>query len=256
MDCSKYKQYISQYLDSQLSSAKVESMFAHLQQCESCQKLFDEFNSLETLVENNLERPDPPFYLEQKLFAQIARDKVKSKTRFFDLYGFFSRLFVMNRAKYAFAGITVLAFAFILNYFYFLDRQPTNVTVAKDQKGFRQQVQDYLENSEALLTDIKNTSGINPEPVRTVSMQNEMVKNLIVQSELISKNVHHNKDEKYLYDLVKELEPVFWDIHQTNQMHNEPSMDFLKKSIHNNQYLLKLNVAKAKNRTFINEVKF
>jgi len=73
MDCSKARQWMSPYLDSELEQATTFEISEHLRVCENCRRRFDAERQVEGLVRGALQREAMPDAVWSRLRAHVNR---------------------------------------------------------------------------------------------------------------------------------------------------------------------------------------
>lgn len=98
MKCQKVLEKISAYIDDELSSVQAKKIIDHLGQCAECQKEFEVFQHVNTLVKDLPHQEMPPEFVKQmaskvhQSYAPVEKSFIKAWA-FIPMFKFFEKLF-------------------------------------------------------------------------------------------------------------------------------------------------------------------
>lgn len=75
--CERYAELISGMIDGELSGEEQRSVLAHIEQCESCRRMYEAFSLVSSAIGD--EMVEPPEELSEKVMASVRREAVKRK---------------------------------------------------------------------------------------------------------------------------------------------------------------------------------
>ena len=125
MECQKYHELISAYIDNETSGPETEELLAHLRQCRECKKVLESYSNLRILVkQRSLRYPEPQVAPD---FSQRVLEQLESppETAFFPkkeyLKGIGARLaeLISPRPLLASSLATVLILLSLGTFYYF-----------------------------------------------------------------------------------------------------------------------------------------
>ena len=96
MNCSEFEDKISFYMDGELPGDETESVEKHMEGCPECKKLFDEFKSIDGLIDNI------PQISPEKINAHDLLSKGESRGTILPVFNF---------QKFALAGVFLILLA-------------------------------------------------------------------------------------------------------------------------------------------------
>ena len=234
-------------MDGELTDRDKARTLAHIEGCPSCRALLSRFENLQAQMENELCKHKPPEYISALLMARIAREDGR-------------RIPIQKEKKPRLTGVPVFAPAawlkagsvaviFFLAVFggmqlhrVFLStpgtQQPEPQLVA-ETVPIQDNIDDYLEKSAIVFLQIKNS-----QIAQDYEEEKRLAKELLVESKLVSKKMKGTQ-YNYLRPLIDEIEPVLWDVANLDDRRDKGTLNLLRESIDSNDYLLKLNLARA-----------
>ncbi len=259
MSCLKIQKNISAYFDSALSENDKEQVLQHIKECKSCKGVFLYFKALQKEIETSIIDHEPPAYIEEILFRRIAAERNKVirpkgvRSLLSNLWEARLRFQIAFRVV-EFAAVFLLAlFAGIQIYHTWTRRTASNgVNLATAEESassvndfFQKGMQDYLEKSSLILRQLKNedTSRLTNA---SFSQEKKLARDLLNQSKLISSKLKQDSSN-YVGGLIDELEPIFMDVANFDQQKDRRSLDIIRQTINDKNYLMRLESVKATN---------
>jgi hypothetical protein len=250
-------------IDKELGQAEINETLAHTQTCDSCKAVLDQYEFSQQLIKTRLGRLDAPAYLESLLWKRIGEKKKHQISPInVEQVGRFLRELLVPQHSWV-RVVEVTAF-FLLAVFAGIQirqtwdersqnqERTTSLSAPKAEKNFTKAnyVQPtlpcYLEKSTIMLLQIQNGRHDSSLGSASLSEEKKLAKELLVESKIISRELANSK-YRYLSGLVDELEPVFTEVAYFDPKQDKRSLEILRKAIRENDYLLKLQLAKSLN---------
>ncbi|NIA31257.1 MAG: hypothetical protein GWP06_15275 [Actinobacteria bacterium] len=259
MSCYKIQKNISAYFDGALTEKEKAQVLHHAKECKSCAGFFQYFEVLQKDIEKSTVNHEPPAYVGEMLFRRIAAEKQQA-IRTQGIRKLLARLRDF-RIQYQpafriveFATVFLLAlFAGIQIHQVWTGRNisdSTNLAAFEEPPSsvddfFQKGMKDYLEKSSLILRQLKNedTSRLTNA---SFSQEKELARDLLNQSKLISSKLKQDSSS-YIGSLIDELEPIFMDVANFDQQKDRRSLDVIRQTINDKNYLMRLESVKATN---------
>ncbi len=260
MKCKIYQENISSMLDNELSEVEKQATLAHAKSCPWCNAALERFEFSQKLLEKHLARQAAPAYIESTLFERIAASK-REKSLGWSADSVWLLIQQFLAPPRTWMRIAEVAVVFVLAVFAgiqlqrkMVDKhvvQETEITSTNSPaKGsvapvnyVRPGLSDYLEKSTLVLMQIQN-GRYDKEGLAVFSEEKKLAKELLVESKMVSREISKKK-HKYLAKLMNEMEPVFIEVANLDTQGDGRSLEIVRKAIKENDYLLKLQLAKA-----------
>lgn len=257
MNCKATQIKISALMDGQLAERDAQRVHEHIRSCQQCKAVYQSFVQLQETIHTRIENKPAPAYIADRLQQRIMADiRVHTRPSAIEMLIAWLRERLTGRVRtqlmqvagaFALAAVAGVIFFRLALYDKISDSTtpmdlPT-LQVALTEKELPKKVNDFLDKSSVVLLQIKNAQARNPE---LYSEEQQLARQLLTQSRLVSQEIR-DTEFGYLQQLVNDLEPVFIDIanlkHQDNQ-----SMGIIQEAIRKNDYLLKIEFARTKQR--------
>ncbi len=261
MKCNIYQENISSMLDNELSEAEKQVTLAHAENCSRCKAVLERFELSQRLLEKHVVRQAAPTHVESILFERIAfskREKVASR-EVGSIWLLIQQFLAPPRTWMRIAEVAVVfllaVFAGIQLQRKIVDKhvvQETEVaSTSAPAKGsvtpanhVQRALPGYLEKSAIVLMQIQNGRYEGETGLAELSEEKKLAKELLVESKMVSQEISGRK-HKYLAELVTEMEPVFIEVANLDPQRDNRSLDIVRRAIKENDYLLKLQLAKS-----------
>ncbi|OGC00541.1 hypothetical protein A2V82_11325 [candidate division KSB1 bacterium RBG_16_48_16] len=260
MKCEAIRENISAYFDGQLDRQHVDAMLHHVGACNSCQRIFDGFKSLQEFISAEIHPLQAPACVDDLLASRIANEKQQAvqPKRWLSV---FDKIFdvLIPSSKWAVAGQLATVFIVSLSLGLFIARhinKPQN-PVAIHEKGesktasptvslppetesrLEQDVNDFLENTTLVMLNLKNTD-YSGDP-RMLEEEQKLARKLLSESRLVSEKVTGSRST-YMKNLVDEMEPVLLEFANLDAQRDSQTVDVLRQQVQKNDYLQKVNL--------------
>lgn len=259
MSCYKIQKNISAYFDGALTEKEKVQVLLHVKKCKQCRSVFQKFQAMQRDIDNNIEKHEPPVYIEEMLFRRIAAGKQQA-IRPQGIKKLLARLQDF-RIQYQ-PAFRVVEFAMVFLLALFAGIQIHQVWTSRNTSGgvnltafeespssvddfFQKGMKDYLEKSSLILRQLKNedTSRLTNA---SFSQEKELARDLLNQSKLISSKIKQDSSS-YIGGLIDDLEPIFMDVANFDQQKDRRSLDVIRQTINDKNYLMRLESVKATN---------
>jgi len=259
MSCYKIQKNISAYFDGALTEKEKVQVLAHVKKCKQCSGVFQQFQAMQQDIDTSIIKHEPPVSVEEILFRRIAAEKQKAVRP----QGIRKLLALLRdfRIQYQ-PAFRVVEFATVFLLALFAGIQIHQVWTSQNTSGsvnftafaespssvddfFQKGIKDYLEKSSLILRQLKNedTSRLTNT---SFSQEKELARDLLNQSKLISSKLKQDSSS-YIGGLIDELEPIFMDVANFDQHKDRRSLDVIRQTINDKNYLMRLESVKATN---------
>lgn len=257
MSCRKFEENVSAYFDEELDEKCQSLTLDHIQSCEHCGFHFKQFKMLQTKMNLQLVPIEAPVFIENELMQRIAAEKKLAQTQKqgrWQKVGYWLDEIIFQ-AK---SAVRVIEFAvvFLIAIFagiqIYINFGPNKNQSSDFLAGLTQPIlskefvhndlEEYFTKSSHVLQKIKN-SRISDST--QFDNERQMANELLVKSQLISHKLH-NENQKQTTDLLRDLEPLLIDLAHYDRYRDRRSVDEWKSTIDNNNYISRINLAKAK----------
>jgi len=261
MKCKIYQENISSMLDNELGEIEKQATLVHAKSCSQCQATLERLESSQRLLEEHVARQAAPAHIESILFQRIASSKREKATEWsLDSIWLSIRQFVVPPKPWMrFAAVAVVFLLAVIAGIRLQRkmvekhvREEANVAStgvpANDSMNRTNYVEpglpSYIEKSTIVLMQIQNGRYEGKHGIAELSEEKKLAKELLVESKMISQEISR-KRHKYLSELVTEMEPVLIEVANLDPQGDSRSLEIVRKAIKENDYLLKLQLAKA-----------
>ena len=159
MNCEKTKKLLLDYLQNELPDNEKQELAEHLERCETCEALLEEFRELDQAIENRTDMDPPPSLKENfnrmlvsEMERQVASRQVSLSDRFSSLLDWFSIKPLVQSP----VTILLMVLCFTLGYYFNNRQDETNLAARSLEEIERLQVEmktlkdAYLINSLSL----------------------------------------------------------------------------------------------------------
>ena len=214
-----------------------ETVERHLGECGECRA---EFEKVKTLLREipAVELPEPPAYLEQKLWLNL-RDRLELETS-----PAWRRFLAPSRWAIAAAVAVLVIGAFVAGRFWPRQQQPTtNAQVqVNPQRVVLVAVGDHLERSQMLLIELMNT-GVKDWP--DLSEERQQARDLLDDNRLYRVSAQRSGDPAVAH-LLDELERVLVEVANSPDQPTAGDVREIRKRIESQDLLFKIQVVGSK----------
>ena len=259
MSCKKFEVNISAYFDEELDETTQQNTLNHIEHCESCNSYFKQFKMLQNKMNLQLAAKSAPLFIEDLLMERIIADKrqVSHATFWEKAKGWFDNLIfsatpAVRVAEFAFIFlVAIFAGIQIYNAFGPAEQQvalneTSDIQPIKSEDFVQNDLADYFEKSARVLESIQKS-----KPSQSVQLTNEsrLANELLLKSQIISHKLNR-QNRHQTGELLKDLEPLFVDVANYDQQKDRRTVDVWKKTINNNNYISRINLAKTTQASF------
>ena len=266
MNCDKTRQNISALIDGELSGKEREKTKAHLSTCQTCQATFKYYQQMQNVVDARIAQQSAPVYIARTLSAKINQYKQEqTKKRGFRGVLQWTEPFLFTVNPWArtaqLAGVFIFSLFMGLQLYRTLTPQsnmaeadgtdPENTTAIvqnstkNNTASLEQDLHNLIENSSLVLNQVNNTT--TQQSPQMLLNEKKLAKQLIFDSKLVSNKITGTQ-YSHLQDLFRDLEPIFLDVANFDHKRDQRSLELIRQQIHNNNYIMKLELAKSTNR--------
>jgi hypothetical protein len=260
MKCEAVQENISAYFDGELDRQDVDIMLNHVDACNSCQRVFESFSSLQEFVRTEIHPLLVPAHVDKALASRIANDtlqtmKPKRPASVFD------KIFdaLIPSSKWAIAGQLLAVFVVSLSLGLFIAKhisKPQNLVATHEKGGSRidipkvtlppetetrlaQDVNEFLENTTLVMLNLKN-SDYSDDP-RMLEEEQKQARKLLSESRLVFEKVTGSRFT-YMKNLVNEMEPILLEFANLDPQRDSQTVDVLRQHVQKNDYVQKVNL--------------
>lgn len=207
----------------------------HLRSCSQCQTELEEIRAL--LAEIPKDVPEPPAYLEQKLWLNL-RDRLPEHRTFS-----WQRLFAPSKWVIVGAMAALLVAAFLAGrYWPRTAGSPATMAQVDRQRVVLTAVGGHLERSQVLLTEFMNNSSSDPAGI---SAQQELARSLLDDNQIYRQSAQRAGDPE-VARVLDDLERVLVEIANAPSDLSASNVEEVRNRVQSQDLLFKLHVLGAR----------